>query len=65
MRYLDIIDKCKIYTGYLFLKRDKQGISTGYQQKRKNYFYQKLVRQKKSDPGEWSWCANIIFDLYL
>ena len=27
LRYFDIIDKCKIYMGDLFLKRDEQGIN--------------------------------------
>ena len=36
LRYLDIIDKCtgKVYVGDLFLKKDKQGISTEYLNKK-------------------------------
>ena len=37
--------------GYLFLKRNKQGISTRYFNKKEKKIYQKLIL-KNTDPGE-------------
>ena len=46
LRYFDIIDKCKIYMGDLFLKRDKHGISTRYSRKKQKLFL------SETDPAE-------------